>query len=222
MHCHCTTIQQQLLLLLLLLQSMFMNWDLKMYDPVSDTPARVRTMNLNEELGQISHVFSDKTGTLTENVMVFRKCCIAGTAYGRGTTEISEAALRVAGQSPSAEDVEAKEKGAEFSAPHVNFYDPQLFADLRVNSSSSSGSSGSSGSKAELCRDFFRCLALCHTVIPERVGPGGKRRGSALSASGRASVTDYDAATAAAASAAAGGGQRKCYILLHSHCALSL
>jgi magnesium-transporting ATPase (P-type) len=197
----CITTQQ----LLLLLQSMFMNWDLKMYDPISDTPAHVRTMNLNEELGQISHVFSDKTGTLTENVMVFRKCCIAGTAYGRGTTEISEAALRVAGRAPSAEDEEAKQKGEECSAPHVNFYDPQLFADLRSSSSSSSSSSNSSGgssgasSKAELCRDFFRCLALCHTVIPERVGPGGKRRGSALSASGRASVTDDDAATATAA-----------------------
>ena len=33
-----------------------------MYYSPTDTPALVRTMTLNEELGQISHIFSDKTG----------------------------------------------------------------------------------------------------------------------------------------------------------------
>ena len=45
------------------LQSYFMNCDLDMYYEQTDTPALVRTMTLNEELGQISHVFSDKTGS---------------------------------------------------------------------------------------------------------------------------------------------------------------
>jgi phospholipid-transporting ATPase len=57
------------------LQSYFMNNDLEMYYAATDTPALVRTMTLNEELGQISHVFSDKTGTLTCNLMDFRKVC---------------------------------------------------------------------------------------------------------------------------------------------------
>ncbi len=30
---------------------------------------------------QIEYVFSDKTGTLTENMMVFKRCSIAGTDY---------------------------------------------------------------------------------------------------------------------------------------------
>jgi phospholipid-translocating ATPase/phospholipid-transporting ATPase len=46
-------------------QAYFMNNDLEMYYEHTDQPAIVRTMTLNEELGQISHIFSDKTGTLT-------------------------------------------------------------------------------------------------------------------------------------------------------------
>ena len=39
-------------------------------------PALARTSNLNEDLGQIEYVFSDKTGTLTRNIMEFKKCFI--------------------------------------------------------------------------------------------------------------------------------------------------
>ena len=61
-----------------------MTYDLDMYYEKTDTPALVRTMTLNEELGQISHIFSDKTGTLTCNVMDFRKASINGVSYGEG------------------------------------------------------------------------------------------------------------------------------------------
>ena len=46
--------------------SWWINWDDKMYYPKTDTPARARTTTLNEELGQIEYIFSDKTGTLTQ------------------------------------------------------------------------------------------------------------------------------------------------------------
>merc|ERR1719186_574048 len=51
---------------------------------VKDDPgtwALARTSNLNEELGQIKYIFSDKTGTLTQNIMEFKKCSVAGNVY---------------------------------------------------------------------------------------------------------------------------------------------
>lgn len=61
--------------------SFYFGWDLKMYDAESDQPALANTSDLNEELGQVEYLFSDKTGTLTENLMVFRRCSIDGKTY---------------------------------------------------------------------------------------------------------------------------------------------
>ena len=52
-----------------------------MYDPVTDQPAKVNTSDLNEDLGQIEYLFSDKTGTLTENEMIFKQFAINGVVY---------------------------------------------------------------------------------------------------------------------------------------------
>ena len=63
-------------------QVFFIQTDIELYHAKSDTPAKCRALNINEDLGQIEYVFSDKTGTLTENRMVFRTCSIAGRSYG--------------------------------------------------------------------------------------------------------------------------------------------
>jgi P-type E1-E2 ATPase len=53
-----------------------------MYDRETDKFALCRTSDLIEELGQVDFVFSDKTGTLTQNKMVFKKCTIGNIVYG--------------------------------------------------------------------------------------------------------------------------------------------
>ncbi|XP_020558184.1 probable phospholipid-transporting ATPase IF isoform X5 [Oryzias latipes] len=63
------------------LGSFFIGWDLDLYHEESDQKAQVNTSDLNEELGQVEYVFTDKTGTLTENEMHFRECSIKGTKY---------------------------------------------------------------------------------------------------------------------------------------------
>ncbi|KAG6609563.1 Phospholipid-transporting ATPase [Phytophthora cinnamomi] len=137
------------------LQAQFIQWDITIYHPDTDTPTLVRSMSLNEELGQISYIFSDKTGTLTCNVMEFRKCSIGGVSYGNGTTEIGLAALRRAGK--PLPDMSVQSKGPK--VPYVNFDGPELFNDMK----------GDSGSVQQGRIDaFFTHLAVCHTVIPER------------------------------------------------------
>ena len=56
--------------------------DRTMYDAETDRRCGVRTTTLNEELGAVSCVLSDKTGTLTRNVMAFVKCSVDGVVYG--------------------------------------------------------------------------------------------------------------------------------------------
>uniref|UniRef100_A0A6I8N2T8 Phospholipid-transporting ATPase n=2 Tax=Ornithorhynchus anatinus TaxID=9258 RepID=A0A6I8N2T8_ORNAN len=63
------------------LGSFFIGWDLDLYHEETDQRAQVNTSDLNEELGQMEYVFTDKTGTLTENEMQFWECSINGIKY---------------------------------------------------------------------------------------------------------------------------------------------
>ncbi|XP_022738677.1 putative phospholipid-transporting ATPase 9 isoform X2 [Durio zibethinus] len=143
------------------LQSIFINQDLHMYYEEADKPARARTSNLNEELGQVDTILSDKTGTLTCNSMEFIKCSIAGTSYGHGITEV-ERALAWRKGSPLAQEVtEVEGQVEEFkeekpSIKGFNFVDERIMNGNWLNEP-----------RADVIQKFLRLLAICHTAIPE-------------------------------------------------------
>lgn len=62
-------------------QIFFITNDIDLYDEETDGRVQCKALNITEDLGQIEYVFSDKTGTLTENKMVFRRCSIMGSEY---------------------------------------------------------------------------------------------------------------------------------------------
>ena len=130
------------------------NKDLGMYHAQSDTPALARTSNLNEELGQIQYIFSDKTGTLTCNLMEFMKCSIAGVTYGQGVTEIQRAAAKRLGQKVT--EVRMSSEGKMAREKFFNFDDGRLL-----------NGNWRKEAAADQIADFFRCLAVCQTVMPE-------------------------------------------------------
>ena len=68
-------------------QAIIITWDESLFDETKDMPAKVQSSNLNEELGQIEYIFSDKTGTLTQNIMEFKKMSIGGYSYGKSSKE---------------------------------------------------------------------------------------------------------------------------------------
>ncbi|XP_020521908.1 phospholipid-transporting ATPase 3 isoform X2 [Amborella trichopoda] len=130
----------------------FINKDLNMYHRESNTPALARTSNLNEELGQVEYIFSDKTGTLTRNLMEFFKCSIAGEVYGHGITEIESGGAQRSGLRID----ETKKSSTAVHEKGFNFDDARLMRGAWRNEHD-----------PDACKEFFRCLAICHTVLPE-------------------------------------------------------
>ncbi|XP_047315904.1 putative phospholipid-transporting ATPase 9 [Impatiens glandulifera] len=135
------------------LQSVFINRDVQMYYEEGDKSARARTSNLNEELGQVETILSDKTGTLTCNSMEFIKCSVAGTAYGHGITEVERALVWAK---------ELRNGGAEgetYKKPSVkgfNFTDDRIMNGKWINEP-----------QPDVIQKFFQLLSICHTAIPE-------------------------------------------------------
>ncbi|KDP45335.1 hypothetical protein JCGZ_09584 [Jatropha curcas] len=153
------------------LQSIFINQDQEMYYEETDRPAHARTSNLNEELGQVDTILSDKTGTLTCNSMEFVKCSIAGIAYGRGMTEVERALAKRRSDGPLEMDdilcdtpddnVDTGYSGKSIKG--FNFRDERILNGHWVNEPQS-----------DVIQKFFQVLAICNTAVPEKDKESGE------------------------------------------------
>ncbi|KAI6660095.1 phospholipid-transporting ATPase IM isoform X1-like [Oopsacas minuta] len=162
-------------------QSYLISFDHKLYYKKLDTRARARTTTLSEELGNIEYVFSDKTGTLTENIMTMVKCSIAGKMYGFLESDFDED-YKTSGDDLGLElpPTPPRYKKVDFSwneyhDPAKPFHD-QTLVDVLHN-------------KDQQVLDFFFALAICHTILPEADGDIDKLSYNAQSPDEEALVT---------------------------------
>uniref|UniRef100_A0A7S2W787 Phospholipid-transporting ATPase n=1 Tax=Mucochytrium quahogii TaxID=96639 RepID=A0A7S2W787_9STRA len=157
--------------------------DLEIYHEETDTVAVCRTNNLVCEVGQITHIFSDKTGTLTRNQMKMIGCFVNGRMYGHIPSEVNAVDEDDGGgltPKPSRNDSSPNEEGA-FSS-NFSGRDPDQ---VELTDDHSEGSESMKSIQLEdafkevteilhseemtdekkALLDFFILLAVCHTVV---------------------------------------------------------
>eukprot|EP00965_Chrysotila_dentata_P219902 6191426-Pleurochrysis_carterae.AAC.1 len=151
-----------------LFQCSFMSSDVDMYDETVDEPCAVGNATLCDELGQISHIFSDKTGTLTANHMEFRRCVIGGVAYGCGDTAISRTVRGAVAPPPLRPPPPAAQTMRKCSSSFVSFAEaadaPSLFELIARNDAA-----------AAAAHEFFLAMAINHSVRARAVESRARR-----------------------------------------------
>lgn len=158
-------------------------WDNRMYHKETDTPAMARSTNVTD-LGQVKYVFSDKTGTLTQNVMGFKRCSVDGMIFGAPVEKVS----------PATDPNEDEKKTNLLSQPfhplrqllvgtvNVPHLTPEkkrgraeeLSMEVGLDSGSpraaalSPKSGGKNGTMTFNAEMFLRVMSICHTVVVEK------------------------------------------------------
>ncbi|KAI3390506.1 hypothetical protein diail_9491 [Diaporthe ilicicola] len=114
--------------------------DVEMYHEETDTPAGCNTNVILDDLGQIGYIFSDKTGTLTDNIMKFRRISVAGTSWWHEDRE------------PAMDKQSASSEGRGRTTD-------DLVAQMRQDPSST---------LSQAAYEYILALAVCHTCLPEK------------------------------------------------------
>ncbi|VAI89711.1 unnamed protein product [Triticum turgidum subsp. durum] len=157
-------------------QAHFINQDIHMFDEETGNTAQARTSNLNEELGQVHTILSDKTGTLTCNQMDFLKCSIAGVSYGVRASEVERAAAKQMASGAADQDIPVQDVW-ESNEDEIQLVEGVTFSVGKTQKSSIKGFSfeddrlmqghWTNEPNSNMLLMFFRILAICHTAIPE-------------------------------------------------------
>ena len=130
------------------IQGIFISWDYHIYDLVNHQKPKVQTSTLNEELGQVKFIFTDKTGTLTKNYMEYKAMSINGKIYGIKNKEEMK--------------LENKKKKIKLNDEYgfitnFNFSSNEFIKDINQKNEQS-----------QKIRLFLLCLSLCHSIITDQ------------------------------------------------------
>jgi phospholipid-transporting ATPase len=166
-------------------QAMFMEWDIDMFDKETSIGCKVQSSTLNEELGQIKYIFSDKTGTLTKNYMKYKMMSIGDDIYGNYINDKKNKINII--------ETNETQKNNKNDINNTNFIsdddkenlintdnnEDKLIRDSNnnkdiyglienvefIDSNNSFASDIQNSDKKNLINEFLLCLSLCHTVL---------------------------------------------------------
>lgn len=132
-----------------LLQVHHIHNNANLYCAATNKRSECRAMNITEELGQIQYIFSDKTGTLTENKMIFRRCVINGEDYNHPETEAEKAFLKPGAPMPPvvANQCLMRDMGVLAKSPTIP------------------GEEITYTQNAQRIHEFLLVMAICNTVV---------------------------------------------------------
>lgn len=136
--------------------------DIELYDSRTNKRLECRALNIPEEIGQVEFIFSDKTGTLTENEMIFRRCTIGGIDYNHHPASVSENA--------SADMYSRRGTYGPVSIENSDFIvNSRLQEELSKMDLQLMISQGNTQvfltRQSQRIQDFFLLLAVCNTVV---------------------------------------------------------
>lgn len=160
------------------IQAYFIYSDVELYYDKLDYPCIPKSWGISDDLGQIEYIFSDKTGTLTQNLMEFRKCVIGDNLYGISYTAAQEGLdRRNQNTDIDLKKIEMDKKikddqklmaeklsnfNSYFDNEKLTFISSNFVNDLQdLNEKDANGQSLKN-------HDFMLSLALCHTAVIEQ------------------------------------------------------
>lgn len=152
-------------------QSYYIMCDYLMYSEERMKFARVSTTSIVEELGQVSYIFSDKTGTLTRNVMEFKLLHVGGTLFGNpadldNSNPLDPKASQHHQTHDGTKDLECSFKSVELENLLLNKTNKNISYKVK---STNGKVEVTFNTQRDLVIEFFKVLSLAHECVPETI-----------------------------------------------------
>ena len=162
-------------------QAMFMEWDIDMFDKETSIGCKVQSSTLNEELGQIKYIFSDKTGTLTKNYMKYKMMSIGENIYGYSNSKntLNDNEIKINNENINNNIINTnnkidlinndEEELIKENKPNIENNLRDQYGEIEnvefVDTNKSFSIDINDEDKKNLISEFLLCLSLCHTVL---------------------------------------------------------